>query len=317
MPQPGLIFRILIASPGDCAQERKIIPEVLAAWNAVNSASTAAVVEPIMWETHSRPEMGDRPQAIINRQLVSQCDALIGAFWTRLGTPTGEAASGTAEEIEQFRAAQKPVLLYFSSAPVVPESLVMEQYQALLRYKSGLGNQGLYSQYESLSDFREQLQRHFAATMIEMLQEHTPPTSAAEVPVPDSDPPDPLAAQREAAATFKREFESFLRRLRAEWNAEKNSDPHSTDDGKYILSRASDEVVHFRSMITSDSTDLSTILDDALKHLRGIQRHRVFMDGGRSFSEFWHIGEQIIQSLEKVPGIIERIDTEGLSGSGT
>ena len=28
MPQPGLIFRVLVASPGDCAQERKIIPEV-------------------------------------------------------------------------------------------------------------------------------------------------------------------------------------------------------------------------------------------------------------------------------------------------
>jgi len=252
MPQPGLIFRVLIASPGDCAEERKIIPEVLAAWNAVNSLSTAAVVEPVMWETHSRPAMGDRPQAIINKQLAAQCDALIGAFWTRLGTPTGEAASGTAEEIEQFRAAKKPVLLYFSSAPVVPESLNMEQYQALVAYKNTLGNEGLYSQYESLAEFSEQLQRHFASTMIELLQAHTPPANTAVVPVPASEPPDPLAAQREAARTFQRDFESFLRRLRAEWNAERDSDPHSTDDGKYILSRASDEVVHFRSMISHD-----------------------------------------------------------------
>ena len=47
--------------------------------------------------THSRPQMGDRPQELINKQLVGHCDLLIGSFWTRLGTPTGRAESGTAE----------------------------------------------------------------------------------------------------------------------------------------------------------------------------------------------------------------------------
>ncbi|MFO7659441.1 MAG: hypothetical protein R6V77_00850 [Candidatus Cloacimonadaceae bacterium] len=60
----------------------------------------------------------------MNQQLVKSCDLVIGAFWTKLGTPTGKAESGTAEEIEQFRAEGKPVLLYFSSAPAVPESIV-------------------------------------------------------------------------------------------------------------------------------------------------------------------------------------------------
>jgi hypothetical protein len=142
MPQPGLIFRVLVASPGDCAQERKIIPEVIAAWNAVNSLSTAAVIEPVRWETHARPEMGDRPQAIINKQLVRHCDLLIGAFWTRLGTPTGDAESGTAEEIEEFRKAGKPVLLYFSSAPVVPDSLDMEQSKPFSGIAGRLGKRG-------------------------------------------------------------------------------------------------------------------------------------------------------------------------------
>lgn len=111
MPQKGLIFRALVASPSDCTHERKIIPEVISSWNAVHSLSNAAIVEPVLWETHSRPAFGDRPQEIINTQLVSSCDLVIGAFWTRLGTPTGVAESGTAEEIEQFRAAGKPVLL--------------------------------------------------------------------------------------------------------------------------------------------------------------------------------------------------------------
>lgn len=46
--------------------------------------------------------MCDRPQAIINKQLVKDCYILFGAFWTGVGTYTDVAISATAEEIEQF-----------------------------------------------------------------------------------------------------------------------------------------------------------------------------------------------------------------------
>ena len=85
MPKVGTIFRALVASPSDCVHERKIIPEVLAAWNAVHSLSSAAIIEPVLWETHARPEFGNRPQALINQQLVEHCDIVIGAFWTNGG----------------------------------------------------------------------------------------------------------------------------------------------------------------------------------------------------------------------------------------
>ena len=56
---------------------------------------------PVGWETHATPAMGDRPQAIINKQILAGCDLLVAVFWTRLGSPTGAAASGTVEEIEE------------------------------------------------------------------------------------------------------------------------------------------------------------------------------------------------------------------------
>ncbi len=46
--------------------------------------------------------MGDRPQGIINEQLVNNCDIFIGIFWGRLGTRTGKTESGSVEEIEKF-----------------------------------------------------------------------------------------------------------------------------------------------------------------------------------------------------------------------
>jgi hypothetical protein len=316
MPQPGLIFRVLVASPGDCVQERKIIPEVIADWNAVNSLSTAAVVEPVRWETHSRPEMGDRPQAIINKQLVRHCDILIGAFWTRLGTPTGDAESGTAEEIEEFRKAGKPVLLYFSSAPVVPDSLDSKQYQALLGYRRSLDKEGLFSPYENHAAFREQLQRNFASTMIELLEVHSGARAAAATTQVVQDI-DPLAVQREEVHQFQQQFEMFLRRLRTEWAAERDSDPHSTDEGKYIFSRAADDVVHLLSMITRDNSELSEILDHTLRRMKALQRHMLFVDGGRSFSAFWGEGDGILLELEKVPSILSLIAEDGSSPDGT
>ncbi len=293
MAQAGTIFRVLVASPSDCTCERKIIPEVIAAWNAVHSLSSSAIIEPVLWETHSRPEMGNRPQEVINQQLVASCDLVIGAFWTRLGTPTGVAESGTAEEIEHFREAGKPVLLYFSSALVVPESLDAEQYQALTRYKERLGQKGLYFKYETLAEFRELLQRHLAGQMIELLKQN--PTTKFPLET------DSVSAteQLQMLAKFCADFEAFLRRLAVEWEAERDSDPYSTDDGKYIMNRAAEEVLHWRSMITEDNTGLSQSLGEILKRIRTHQRHQTYIDGGVSFKKFWDEGDEIIAALRE------------------
>lgn len=312
MPQLGLIFRVLVASPSDCVQERKIIPEVIAAWNAVHSLSAGAVLEPVMWETHSRPAMGNRPQELLNKQLVQNCDLLVGAFWTRLGTPTGKADSGTVEEIEEFRSASRPVLLYFSSAPVVPESLEREQYEALLKYRDELQQDGLYSRYETHADFRDQFQRHLASTMIDLLKDAKP---GAPVVGGEGSKPDPLEEQRRTVQEFRAQFEGFLRRLRAEWSAERDSDPINIDEGKFILDRAAGELIHFRSMITHDGSDLSSTLDDALKRIKALGRHELYMDGGRSFKEFWSLGDGVLEDLGRVPAIINEVletpDKEG------
>lgn len=169
MSQQGLILRVLVASPSDCIHERKVIPEIIYSWNAANSLRNAAILEPVLWETHATPAMGDRPQALINKQLVKQCDLLVGVFWTRLGTDTGVAGSGTAEEIEEFRKDGKPVLLYFSSVPVIPESIDHDQYQKLVAYKKTLLDQGIVFSYDSVGAFRELLQRHLASTVGDLL----------------------------------------------------------------------------------------------------------------------------------------------------
>ena len=146
-------------------KERQAIREVIHAWNATNSLYRGVYLEPVLFETHATPQMGDRPQAIINRQLVESCDVLIGTFWTRLGTPTGKAESGTVEEIEEFRKAGKHVLLYFSSVPVDASSINVRQYNRLLKFKEKCEKEGLVFSYKSIANLRTQLQRHIATTI--------------------------------------------------------------------------------------------------------------------------------------------------------
>src|SRR3989442_1088891 len=105
---------VLIASPSDMPEERHVAAETISEWNALHSSADHIVLLPVRWETHVVPASGRRPQEIINQQLVRQCDILVGMFWTKLGSPTGVAESGTVEEIGEIVQRGKPAMLFFS-----------------------------------------------------------------------------------------------------------------------------------------------------------------------------------------------------------
>ena len=159
MAYEAKILEVMIASPSDVTAERQIVREVVNAWNVMHSRARRAMLSPVGWETHSAPEMGGRAQQMINDRLLVHCDLLVGIFWTKLGTPTDLAASGTVEEIEEHMAAGKPAMLYFSAAPVAPDSLDAEQYAKLKDFKAWAMTKGLIAQFDSPEDFREQLRR--------------------------------------------------------------------------------------------------------------------------------------------------------------
>jgi len=159
-------IKVMIASPSDVPQERQLIRDVIQEWNAINSESTNLVLMPIGWETHSSPAMGAPAQDIVNKQVLEGCDLLVASFWTRIGSPTGEAPSGTVEEIRKHLDAGRPAMVYFSSAPVRPDSIDEAQYAALKEFREECRKQGLVETYDSLSEFREKFSRQLAQTII-------------------------------------------------------------------------------------------------------------------------------------------------------
>ncbi len=151
MSRPAIVYRVVIASISNMAEERKAVHEVVQSWNTANSYNRGVYLEPVLCETHTTPQMGNRPQAITNEQMAKDYDMLIGIFWTQLDIE---------EEIEEFQKASKPVLLCFSSAPVVLENIDVGQYRKLLDLKERYQKEGIAFTYGSINDFREQLQRH-------------------------------------------------------------------------------------------------------------------------------------------------------------
>jgi hypothetical protein len=159
MSYAATTFNVMIASPGDVASERAIIRDVVYEWNAVNSASRKIVLLPVGWETHTSPEMGAPAQTIINKQVLNRCDLLVGVFWTRVGTPTELHLSGTVEEIEEHISAGKPAMLYFSSQPVILDTVDMDQVERLKIFKESCRKRGLYETYDSHGDFKDKFYR--------------------------------------------------------------------------------------------------------------------------------------------------------------
>jgi hypothetical protein len=152
-------YRVFIASPSDLEEERHAASEAINEWNAQHSAAESVVLLPVKWETHAIPKSGLRPQEAINRQLVQGCDILIGMFWTKIGTSTGVAESGTVEEIDQFVAMGKPTLLYFSSRPIDPNKIDLKQHKKLRNFKKSTYAKALTGGFSRIDEFRQTLLR--------------------------------------------------------------------------------------------------------------------------------------------------------------
>lgn len=159
MPTRSKIYRVMIGSPSDLADERRAATDAIAEWNALHADAEDAVLLPVKWETHALPASGVRPQAVINEQLVDRCDILVGMFWTKLGTSTGVAASGTVEEIDRFVADGKPTMLYFSGRKVSKAKLDPKQSAKLKKFKARTYKDALVGSFDSADDLQRILLR--------------------------------------------------------------------------------------------------------------------------------------------------------------
>ncbi len=149
------IVKVLVASPGDVAEERAMVEDVINQWNA--RPLRPLKLEPVLWESSSAPETGGRVQGILNKQIVDLCDFAIGIFWTRIGTNTGRAPGGAVEEVERMIESGKPVMLYFSNVAYRTRDVDFDQIAQLSKFKTSIQKNALTEEYDERHEFKEKL----------------------------------------------------------------------------------------------------------------------------------------------------------------
>ena len=124
-------------------------------------------LELVMWETDTYPSIGKDVQSTINEQIGDDYDIFVGLMWTRFGTPTPRAGSGTEEEfnlaLEKLtnNPANTRILFYFKDLP--PESLSkidLIQLGKINEFREQLQSKGLLGSYKDLEKFKELARNH-------------------------------------------------------------------------------------------------------------------------------------------------------------
>ncbi len=160
MPKQVQLYDLLISCPGDITAEIDLIKSAVEKFNSQFSDTLGISIRIKHWSKDSYPQSGGKPQELLNRQFVKECDAAVALFWTRFGTPTDQYGSGTEEEIEIMLEAGKQVFMYFSDKPIPPSAINQNEYERVLAFRKKYQSRGLYSCYATEDAFSSQFFAH-------------------------------------------------------------------------------------------------------------------------------------------------------------
>lgn len=163
MPRIGITaYDLLISCPGDVEKYIEVVKECLEGFNTVIGRINNAEIVGRHWSTDSYAQSGDKPQELLNKQFVRDCDAAVAIFWTRFGTPTDKYGSGTEEEIEEMLSANKQVFMYFVDEPISMSGVDVEQYKKVQSFKEKYKDKGIYFVVKDVEELRRLFTNHLS-----------------------------------------------------------------------------------------------------------------------------------------------------------
>lgn len=299
------VLEVLIASPSDTTKQRAAIHDAVVRWNETEPRHFGVVLLPVMWETHTYPDLSAPAQPVINKQVVDRADIVIATFWTILGSPTDDAESGTVEEIERARKAEKHVLLYFCDMPVAPLDNDTATLDALKAYKERVKSEGLFSSYSSIYELREKVRNDLARLVHDRVENGDLASSATRRD--NASGATDAKAERTAVTGALNEIRSQLRGHVTKWQSIVASfEGDYSADTRQLLAKEVEQV------ILSVVQQVATVAPDApvLQELPAVaqEAHTVaatmlYLDGGRSFSQ---LTDGCIELVRRVSGLVQQ-----------
>jgi hypothetical protein len=152
--------RLFVGSPAEVSEERSRLKEVVDELNVLVGGNLDLRLELLKWETHARPGFGSEPQAVIDSQVGDDYEIFMGILWTKFGTPTTDAGSGTEHEFQKAYSRYKAnpdqvsIMFYFKDAALEPSKIDSQQLLKVEEFKTKLGGMGsLYWTYKTTDEF--------------------------------------------------------------------------------------------------------------------------------------------------------------------
>ncbi|MBE9092408.1 hypothetical protein [Tychonema sp. LEGE 07203] len=159
-------LKIFLASPSDVAKECDYVIEVIEEINRTIAPSKGVILE-VVSSKHTFPGYGQDGQSVLNKQIgpMKQYEIFLGIMWSRVGTPTKRAPSGTIEEFRRAvranKSHEKPeIWFYFRKLEAhLDTQEKLEQAQKVVTFKKEVQRKALTHDYNSPSNFRERFRR--------------------------------------------------------------------------------------------------------------------------------------------------------------
>jgi hypothetical protein len=180
------VLKLLISTPSDVLpQHLSEIRKVISQWNINSGESVGLVILPVLWTEHAVAEFGDRPQALLNTQIVKDADLGIAIFRDKLGTPTGAAVSGTAEEIQTLAGAGKLIGVFFDETgrPPLADKNARTEFDRLMEYRTELQASALTFSFKNSTDLVSCVNNFLSKVARDMLE-----SSKTSIDISDSAP---------------------------------------------------------------------------------------------------------------------------------
>ena len=199
LPTAVRLIRVFVSSPSDVAEERRVLDEVVERINRTDVRAQDVRLELWKWEDDVVPQIGPRPQDVVDAQTPADYDVYLGMLACRFGTPTGRYGSGTEKEfrdaLRRWGKTGKPwILFYFKTAKVALDEIDLDQYAQVRKFREEVQTRGLYATYEQVRGtaeaFFEQVDTHLrkiiAALVPRQPAGEVPGPTAETAPVPDA-----------------------------------------------------------------------------------------------------------------------------------
>lgn len=149
-----IIYDLLLSCPSDVVDLKDVIDDCVKSFNTTIGEINNIHIELKHWATDSFSQSGDKPQKILNKQFIMNCDLCVALLGVRFGTPTDNYGSGTEEEIENMLAQDKQVFMYFIERNVDPSKIDIEQYDKVRKFKEKYAEKGIYSTVKTAEELK-------------------------------------------------------------------------------------------------------------------------------------------------------------------